>query len=123
MDASSTGVDPDDVLKSKVLPQRTLTDLDGAGHVLPALLADGGTLRGTDTFCARSLSPTRRDDSVMETTRVDGVRARLKRLSTPRRRPGSTSGRRRSPTGQCRRPTPSIRAGSSSRSNDLWGHN
>ena len=44
MDTSSPGVDPDDVLEAEVLAQGTFADLDGAGHVLPALLADGRAL-------------------------------------------------------------------------------
>ena len=40
MDTSPTRVDPHNVLEPKVLPECALTHFHGAGHVLPALLAD-----------------------------------------------------------------------------------
>ena len=42
MDASPARVDPEEVLKSKVLPECPVQDLDGDGHEPPALVTDGG---------------------------------------------------------------------------------
>ena len=71
MDTSATRVDPHNVLEAEVLPQRTLTDLDGVGHVLPALPADRRALRGTDAI-AKPPRPSRETRGLSD-GHVDGV--------------------------------------------------